>query len=84
MALQTGPGNRLLAALPPADLNLLEPHVQKIAFESDAVLVRTGDELKQVYFPVSGVLAFLVGCRTDTLSLPLSWARKERSALSPF
>ncbi|WP_439364429.1 Crp/Fnr family transcriptional regulator [Bradyrhizobium sp. DASA03005] len=60
MALQTEPENRLLAALPPADLNLLEPHVQKIAFESDAVLVRTGDELKQVYFPLSGVLAFLV------------------------
>ncbi|MGX1166125.1 CRP-like cAMP-binding protein [Bradyrhizobium sp. USDA 372] len=60
MALQTGPENRLLAALPQADLNLLEPHVQKIAFESDAVLVRTGDELKQVYFPLSGVLAFLV------------------------
>ncbi|TFV71239.1 Crp/Fnr family transcriptional regulator [Bradyrhizobium frederickii] len=60
MALQIGLGNRLLAALPPADLNLLEPHVQKIAFESDAVLVRTGDELKHVYFPLSGVVAFLV------------------------
>ncbi|WP_439399401.1 Crp/Fnr family transcriptional regulator [Bradyrhizobium sp. PMVTL-01] len=60
MALQTSLGNGLLAALPPADLDLLEPHVQKISFESHAVLVRTGDELKQVYFPISGILAFLV------------------------
>lgn len=60
MALQTSRGNGLLAALPSADLNLLEPHFQEIPFDSDAVLVRTGDELKQVYFPLSGVLAFLV------------------------
>ncbi|QOG23387.1 Crp/Fnr family transcriptional regulator [Bradyrhizobium sp. SEMIA] len=60
MALQTGLGNGLLAALPPSDLNLLEPYLQKISFASDAVLVRTGDELKEVYFPISGVLAFLV------------------------
>lgn len=60
MALQTSLGNGLLAALPSADLNLLEPHFQEIPFDSDAVLVRTGDELKQVYFPLSGVVAFLV------------------------
>lgn len=60
MALQTSLGNGLLAALPPADINLLEPHFQEIPFDSDTVLVRTGDELKQVYFPLSGVLAFLV------------------------
>ena len=60
MALQTSLGNGLLAALPSVDLKLLKPHLQKVAFESEAVLVRTGDELKQVYFPLSGVLAFLV------------------------
>jgi CRP-like cAMP-binding protein len=53
-------GNRLLAALPPADLGLLTPHFQKISFEPDAVLVRSGDELDQVYFPHSGAVVFMV------------------------
>lgn len=60
MALQSELGNRLLAALPPADFDLLAPHLQKMSFEFDAVLVRTGDELKQVYFPLSGAISFLV------------------------
>ena len=56
----TNVGNRLLAALPPADLGLLTPHFQKISFEPDAMLVRSGDELDQVYFPHSGAIAFMV------------------------
>ncbi|MBH5398729.1 Crp/Fnr family transcriptional regulator [Bradyrhizobium sp. CNPSo 4010] len=60
MALQTSLGNRLLAAFPPRDFNLLAPHFHETSFDFDAVLVRTGDEFKQVYFPLSGVIAFLV------------------------
>ena len=60
MSLQNGLGNRLLAALPPADLDLLAPYTQKKSFDLDTVLVRTGDEFKQVYFPMSGAIAFLV------------------------
>ncbi len=56
----TSVGNRLLAALPPADLGLLTPHLQKVSFEPDAVLVRSGDELDQVYFPNSGAIVFMV------------------------
>jgi CRP-like cAMP-binding protein len=56
----TSVGNRLLAALPPADFGLLAPHFQKVSFESDAVLVRSGEELDQVYFPHSGAIAFMV------------------------
>ena len=52
--------NRLLAALPPADLGLLTPHFQRVSFEPDAVLVRSGDELDQVYFPHSGAIVFMV------------------------
>ncbi|WP_225189682.1 Crp/Fnr family transcriptional regulator [Bradyrhizobium sp. IC3195] len=55
-----GIGNRLLAALPPADLALLTPHFQKVSFEPDAVLVRSGDELDPVYFPHSGAIAFML------------------------
>src|SRR6266702_1363022 len=52
--------NRLLAALPPADLGLLTPYFQKVSFEPDAVLVRSGDELDPVYFPHSGAIAFML------------------------
>lgn len=54
---RTGIGNRLLAALPPADLGLLTPYFQKVSFEPDAILVRSGDELDPVYFPHSGAIA---------------------------
>lgn len=57
---RAGIGNRLLAALPPADLGLLTPYFQKVAFEPDAVLVRSGDELDPVYFPHSGAIAFML------------------------
>ncbi|MCK1735819.1 Crp/Fnr family transcriptional regulator [Bradyrhizobium sp. 138] len=57
---RTGIGNRLLAALPPADLGLLTPYFQKVSFETDAVLVRSGDELDPVYFPHSGAIAFML------------------------
>ncbi len=57
---RTGIGNRLLAALPPTDLSLLTPYFQKISFEPDAVLVRSGDEMDPVYFPHSGAIAFML------------------------
>ncbi|WP_027521152.1 Crp/Fnr family transcriptional regulator [Bradyrhizobium sp. Ec3.3] len=57
---RTGIGNRLLAALPPEDLALLAPHFQKVSFEPDAILVRSGDELDPVYFPHSGAIAFML------------------------
>ncbi|WP_409192818.1 Crp/Fnr family transcriptional regulator [Bradyrhizobium sp. RDM4] len=57
---RTGIGNRLLAALPPADLGLLTPYFQKVSFEPDAVLVRSGDEMDPVYFPHSGAIAFML------------------------
>lgn len=56
----TSVGNRLLAALPPADFQLLSPHLQNAAFELDTVLVRHGDEFDQVYFPNSCAVAFMV------------------------
>ncbi|WP_245286634.1 Crp/Fnr family transcriptional regulator [Bradyrhizobium sp. ARR65] len=57
---QIGVGNRLLAALPPADFGLLAAHFQKISFEPETVLVRSNDELDQVYFPHSGAIAFML------------------------
>src|ERR1700737_4015326 len=53
-------GNRLLAALPSADFALLAPYLQKVSLEQDAVLVRSGDRIEQVYFPRSGTIAFML------------------------
>ena len=53
-------GNRLLAALPAADFDLLAPHLRKVSLERDAVLVRSGDRIEQIYFPLSGTIAFLI------------------------
>jgi CRP-like cAMP-binding protein len=53
-------GNRLLAALPPADFGLLVPYLRKISLEQDAVLLRSGDRIEQVYFPHSGTISFML------------------------
>jgi CRP-like cAMP-binding protein len=56
----TGVGNRLLAALPPADFGLLAPHLRNVSLERDAMLVRSGDRIEQIYFPRSGTIAFML------------------------
>jgi CRP-like cAMP-binding protein len=53
-------GNRLLAALPPADLGLLAPYLQQVSLEQDTVLVQSGDRNEQVYFPHSGTISFML------------------------
>ena len=53
-------GNRLLAALPPADLDLLVRHFRMVELERDAVLVRSGDPIERIYFPLSGLIAFIM------------------------
>lgn len=52
--------NRLLAALPPPDRELLTPHLQRISFEADMVLVHSDDELRDVYFLHGGAVAFML------------------------
>jgi CRP-like cAMP-binding protein len=53
-------GNRLLDALPPAEFGLLTPYLRKISLEQDAVLLRSGDRIEQVYFPCSGTISFML------------------------
>ncbi|WP_334369259.1 MULTISPECIES: Crp/Fnr family transcriptional regulator [unclassified Bradyrhizobium] len=53
-------GNRLLAALPPADLDLLVRHFRLVTLERDAVLVRSGDPIERIHFPLSGLIAFVM------------------------
>ncbi|MFG3592542.1 Crp/Fnr family transcriptional regulator [Bradyrhizobium sp. RDI18] len=53
-------GNRLLAALPPADLDLLVRHFRLVTLERDAVLARSGDPIERIHFPLSGLIAFVM------------------------
>ncbi|WP_433996578.1 Crp/Fnr family transcriptional regulator [Bradyrhizobium iriomotense] len=53
-------GNRLLAALPPADFALLAPHLRKVELQHDAVLVRSGDKIDHLSFPCSGAIALIM------------------------
>src|SRR5882762_3239227 len=55
-----GIGNRLLAALPPADFDLLAPELEKVALDQDMVLSRAGDQIEQVLFPDSGAISLMI------------------------
>jgi hypothetical protein len=41
-----GIGNRLLAALPPADFDLPAPELEMVALDQDMVLSRAGDQIE--------------------------------------
>jgi CRP-like cAMP-binding protein len=51
--------NRLLAALPPADLSLLKLHLKDVVLEQGVVLQEHGERIDQVYFPHDGVISLL-------------------------
>jgi CRP-like cAMP-binding protein len=55
-----GIGNRLLAALPPADFDLLAPELEKVALDQDMVLSRAGDQIEQVLFPDRGAISLMI------------------------
>jgi CRP-like cAMP-binding protein len=55
-----GIGNRLLAALPPADFDLLVPELETVALDQDAVLSREGDRIEHVFFPHSGAISLMI------------------------
>ena len=55
-----GMGNRLLAALPASDLDLLKPELEVIALDQDTVISRTGDAIEYVFFPHSGAISLMV------------------------
>ena len=55
-----GMGNRLLAALPASDLDLLGPELETIALDQDAVLSRAGDDIEYVFFPHRGAISLMI------------------------
>ena len=55
-----GPDNRLLAALPQADLDLLIPDLEVVALHQDEALSRAGEPIEHVYFPHSGAVTLMI------------------------
>src|SRR6267154_437791 len=55
-----GIGNRLLAALPPADFDLLAPELETVALDQDAVVSRAGDQIEHVVFPHGGAISLMI------------------------
>ena len=54
-----GPRNRLLAAFPDADLDLLRPHLEFVRLDVNQVLERPGDLISHVYFIESGLISMV-------------------------
>jgi CRP-like cAMP-binding protein len=51
--------NRLLAALPAADLLRLLPHLERVPLPLGAVIYESGGEQGHVYFPAGGIVSLL-------------------------
>ncbi len=52
--------NRLLAALPHADLNLLMPDLEVVTLHQDEALSRAGDKIEHVYFPHNSAISLMI------------------------
>ncbi len=52
--------NRLLASLSKADFELIRPHLKPITLAKEAVLFATGERVKEVYFPHSGIISLVI------------------------
>jgi CRP-like cAMP-binding protein len=50
-------GNRLLAAIPQKELKRLLPHVEHVTFCPKEILYHSGEPIRRVYFPQSGVFS---------------------------
>jgi CRP-like cAMP-binding protein len=63
-AIDPGPlSNKLLAELPAPDFQVLVSHFTMVRLSQGNVLCETGDEIDQVYFPLSGMISLVVVMR---------------------
>src|SRR4051812_8957910 len=53
--------NHILASLPPADFELLRPHLKPFVLVHEDLLFDTNETVNWVYFPHSGVISLVVG-----------------------
>jgi hypothetical protein len=62
-----GPCNRLLAAFPKTDLDLLRPHLELVRLDMHHVLEEPGHLISHVYFIESGLIS-IVGTTKPTIA----------------
>ena len=63
-AIDPGPAsNKLLAALSRTDFQLLAPHLTTLQLAQGRVLYEAGNEVDEVYFPLSGMISLVVVMR---------------------
>ena len=63
--LRSSSDNRLLAALPRAEFDRLEPHLLPEVLVQGLVLLEPGEKFDQVYFPHNGMLSLLMVMRNE-------------------
>jgi CRP-like cAMP-binding protein len=66
LAVQNHRHNRLLAAMPPNILALLEPDLKQVSLEQGAVLFEPGELIENIYFPLTGLISLMVTARMAT------------------
>ncbi|HEX8068731.1 MAG TPA: Crp/Fnr family transcriptional regulator [Pyrinomonadaceae bacterium] len=65
-------GNRLLAALPPADYERLQPALEPVRLAKGQVLYLLGDTVNYCYFPFGGVISILSATESgDTVEVAM-------------
>ena len=52
-------GNRLLSALPAAEMDFLRPHLESVPLPVGTVLANPGDRVSRCYFPTKGMISLL-------------------------
>lgn len=55
--------NQLLRSLPPADLDLLAPHLKDVSLHQSEILVEPGAPFEYVYFPHTAIISLLAVMR---------------------
>jgi CRP-like cAMP-binding protein len=55
------PANQLLASLPPADYEMLRPHLRITELTDASILAEAGKPIQSAYFPFSGIISLVVG-----------------------
>lgn len=59
-------GNRILAALPREDFARLAPHLTTVRLQRDEIVYLAGDQIRYVYFPISGLMSLLSTTETGS------------------
>jgi CRP-like cAMP-binding protein len=77
----------LLAALRPADITLLDPHLKEVMLEQGTLLQEQGEIIDRVYFPHSGMISLLAvmqqGNAVETATIGREGAVGAMSGLGP-